>query len=518
MLLLPGIGVADDLRDMADRGVQVARIATHCTEADISEQHIRLAKRLGMEAVGFLMMAHMAEPAALLEQARLMESYGADCVYVVDSAGAMTTADARARVGTLAEGLGCQVGHHAHNNLSLAVANSLAALEAGADQLDGCCAGLGAGAGNCPTEVLVATCDKLGLATGVDPLEAMGVAEDLVRPLRPEMGVIDRAGLLLGYAGVYGSFLLHAQRAAARYGVDVGEILLELGRRRIVGGQEDMILDVALELARQAGQGVRPARPADPVALAQHLAGLRQGRTAGTGLTAEHPGLDLEVAYAVQEAGVRLLVAAGERQAGFKLGLTSRAKQAQMGVAEPLYGELTDAMLLDVGEPLDTGQLIQPRVEPEIAFLLGADLAGERVGAAQVLAATAAVAPAIEVLDSRYAGYAFTLPDVVADNASAARLVLGGVRQAVDGIDLRLVGCVLELGGQVRATAAGAAALGHPAAAVAWLVRALHRRGRGLAAGDVVLSGGLTEAVPVAPGDVVVARLGRLGTVELAVR
>jgi 2-oxo-3-hexenedioate decarboxylase/2-keto-4-pentenoate hydratase len=189
-----------------------------------------------------------------------------------------------------------------------------------------------------------------------------------------------------------------------------------------------------------------------------------------------------------------------------------------MGVDEPLYGELTDAMLLDVGEPLDTGQLIQPRIEPEIAFLLGADLAGERVGAAQVLAATAAVAPAIDVLDSRYAGYAFTLPDVVADNASAARLVLGGVRRAADGIDLRLVGCVLEQGGRVRSTAAGAAALGHPAAAVAWLVRALARRGRGLAAGDVVLSGGLTEAVPVAPGDVVVARIGRLGAVELAVR
>ena len=251
VLLLPGIGVAEDLHEVAEIGVDVARVATHCTEADISEQHIRLAKRLGMEAVGFLMMAHMAEPAELLAQARLMESYGADCVYVVDSAGAMTTADARARVGTLAEGLGCQVGHHAHNNLSLAVANSLAALDAGAAQLDGCLAGLGAGAGNCPTEVLVATCDKLGLHTGVDPLGAMGVAEDLVRPLRPEMGVIDRAGLLLGYAGVYGSFLLHAQRAAARYGVDVGEILLELGRRGIVGGQEDMILDVALGLARQ---------------------------------------------------------------------------------------------------------------------------------------------------------------------------------------------------------------------------------------------------------------------------
>jgi 2-oxo-3-hexenedioate decarboxylase len=257
---------------------------------------------------------------------------------------------------------------------------------------------------------------------------------------------------------------------------------------------------------------------ADPADLAKELAGRRQGRDAGAGLTAGQPGLDLDLAYAVQEAGVRLLAAAGERPIGFKLGLTSRAKQAQMGVDEPLYGELTDAMVLDVGEPLDTGQLIQPRVEPEIAFLVGADLAGEHVGAAQVLAATAAVAPAIDVLDSRYAGYAFTLPDVVADNASAARLALGGVRRAVDGIDLRLVGCVLEQGGRVRATAAGAAALGHPAAAVAWLVRALHRRGRGLHAGDVVLSGGLTEAVTVAPGDVVVAHLDRLGTVELAVR
>jgi 4-hydroxy 2-oxovalerate aldolase len=257
VLLLPGIGVADDLRDMAERGAQVARVATHCTEADIAEQHIRLAKRLGMEAVGFLMMSHMIEPGQLLAQARLMESYGADCVYVVDSAGAMTTPDVRARVGLLAERLGCQVGHHAHNNLSLAVANSLAALDAGAAQLDGCLAGLGAGAGNCPTEVLLATCDKLGLRSGVDPLRAMATAEDLVRPLRPSMGVIDRAGLLLGYAGVYGSFLLHAQRAAARFGVDVGEILLELGRRQVVGGQEDMIIDVALELAR--GQAEVPA-------------------------------------------------------------------------------------------------------------------------------------------------------------------------------------------------------------------------------------------------------------------
>ncbi|HEV8650341.1 MAG TPA: fumarylacetoacetate hydrolase family protein [Actinomycetes bacterium] len=258
--------------------------------------------------------------------------------------------------------------------------------------------------------------------------------------------------------------------------------------------------------------------PVDVAALAQRLATCRLERVAGQGLTVDHPGLDLDAAYGVQEAGVRLLTDAGERLIGYKLGLTSRAKQRQMHVDEPLYGELTDAMLLDVGEPLVAAEHLQPRVEPEIAFLIGADLAGERVGAAQVLAATAAVTPALDVLDSRYAGYAFTLADVVADNASAARLVLAGVRHPADRLDLRLVGCLLEVNGRLVATAAGAAALGHPAGAVAWLVRALARRGRGLTAGDIVLSGALTEAVAVAPGDVVLASFDRIGTVELPVR
>jgi 4-hydroxy 2-oxovalerate aldolase len=254
VLMLPGIGIKDDLRRAAEIGVGVARIATHCTEADISEQHIKLSKELGLEAVGFLMMAHMVETDALLAQARLMESYGADCVYVVDSAGAMTMGEARRRVAALKSGLQCQVGIHAHNNLSLAVANSLAALDEGVDQIDGCTTGLGAGAGNCPTEVLVAACAKSGIETGVDPLAMMDAAEEVVRPIRPEQGVIDRDGLLLGYAGVYGSFLLHARRAAERYGVDAKDILIELGRRKVVGGQEDMIIDVAVELAR-AGRG-----------------------------------------------------------------------------------------------------------------------------------------------------------------------------------------------------------------------------------------------------------------------
>ncbi|HVA85391.1 MAG TPA: 4-hydroxy-2-oxovalerate aldolase, partial [Candidatus Saccharimonadales bacterium] len=254
ILLVPGIGLASDLEVVRELGVSVARIATHCTEADVAIQHLRTARDLGMETVGFLMMAHMIEPAKLLEQARIMEEAGAETVYVVDSAGAMTTQDARARVAELKAGLRptTQVGIHAHNNLSLAVANSIGALEEGVDQVDGCSRGLGAGAGNCPTEVLVVVSEKLGYRTGVDLLGIMDVAEDVVRPIMSREQIIDRPALTLGYAGVYSSFLLHAERAAERFGVDVREILLELGRRKVVGGQEDMIVDVALELSRRA--------------------------------------------------------------------------------------------------------------------------------------------------------------------------------------------------------------------------------------------------------------------------
>ena len=232
----------------------MARIATHCTEADISEQHIKVAKSLGMETIGFLMMSHMNSPEGLAEQALLMQSYGADSIYIADSAGAMTTEDVRRRVGALVAALDVPVGVHAHNNLSMAVANSIAAYEEGAANLDGTSAGLGAGAGNCPTEILAAVSDRYGIMTGVDPLKLMDLAEEIVRPLMPRQQVIDRAGLLLGYAGVYGSFLLHSQRAAERYNVSQAEILLELGGRKVVGGQEDMIIDVALELAAMHAQ------------------------------------------------------------------------------------------------------------------------------------------------------------------------------------------------------------------------------------------------------------------------
>lgn len=253
----------------------------------------------------------------------------------------------------------------------------------------------------------------------------------------------------------------------------------------------------------------------DPAALAKHLHDAARARTTVARLTDEHPHLTLEQGYDIQDALYRLHRAEGAERVGAKLGLTSRAKQAQMGIDAPVYGFLTGAMRLEVGEPLAVSSLGQPRVEPEIAFVLARDLEDPAASATEVLAATEAVCPAFEVLDSRYRDYSFTLPDVVADNTSAARFTLGAALTPPAGIDLRLVGCVFEHNGMLVATAAGAAALGHPAASVAALVRLLAARGEGLAAGEVVLSGGLTPAVAVAAGDGVTARFDRLGTLEL---
>ena len=247
--------------------------------------------------------------------------------------------------------------------------------------------------------------------------------------------------------------------------------------------------------------------------LVDRLAQARDSVTAIPQLSDDTPGLDLEAGYAVQ----RLSRVGRGDVIGWKLGVTSRAKQVQVGVDAPIYGYLTTAHVLDYGEPLVTAEHINPRCEPEIAFVMGADLSGAHVTATEVLAATAGVAPGIEVLDSRFTDYRFTMPDVVADNASAGRYVVGTPVPAA-GIDLRLVGVLLEHNGEVVATASGAASLGHPAAAVAWLVRSLAASEEGLRAGDVILSGGLTAAVPVAAGDVVVATVDRIGSVELACR
>lgn len=249
--------------------------------------------------------------------------------------------------------------------------------------------------------------------------------------------------------------------------------------------------------------------------LAERLVSAARERVATTPLTDDYPELDVETAYTIQDAVVQARRDSGAVVSGAKLGLTSVAKQRQMNVDEPLYGWLSDDMAIDTGEQLVCDRFIQPRCEPEIAFLLGGDLAGPDVTAAHVIAATDLVFPAVDVLDSRFAGYSFTLPDVVADNSSCAGYVLGG--QGIDptGFDLRLTGCVFEKNGELIATAAGAAVLGHPAASVAWLVRKLAFRDQGLEAGQVVLSGSMTEAIAVEPGDVITARLDRLGTVEI---
>lgn len=251
VLLIPGIGTKTDLRRARDHGAVMARIATHCTEADIAEQHIGLAKSLGMEVVGFLMLSHMVEPGVLVHQARIMEQAGADVLYIADSAGAMLPGDVGTRVRVLKEHLRIPIGVHTHHNLGLAIANDLAALDAGADLLDGCLMGAGAGAGNAQLEVLVAVLDKLGYATGVDLYRTIDAARENLAPLLRRPQVIDGSSLILGYAGVYSSFLLHAERTADRLSVDARDLLVELGRRRVVGGQEDMIEAVALEMTAQ---------------------------------------------------------------------------------------------------------------------------------------------------------------------------------------------------------------------------------------------------------------------------
>ena len=255
ILLVPGLGTMRELQSAYDAGARSVHVATHCTEADTSPQHMAFARKLGMDTTGFLMMAHLNDPAGIARQGKLMESYGAQTIYVTDSAGYMLPEDVTARILALREVLKPEtgIGFHGHHNLGMGIANSIAAVAAGASRIDGSVAGLGAGAGNAPLEVFAAVCERMGIETGVDLFKLMDVAEDLVVPMMDHVVRVDRDSLTLGFAGVYSTFLLHAKRAAQRFGVPARDILVELGRKKMIAGQEDMITDTAMTMAKARG-------------------------------------------------------------------------------------------------------------------------------------------------------------------------------------------------------------------------------------------------------------------------
>lgn len=255
VLLIPGMGTMRELQSAYDCGARGVHVATHCTEADTSPQHIAFARKLGMDTSGFLMMAHLNSPEGLAQQGKLMESYGAQTIYITDSAGYMLPADVEARVSALRAVLKpeTEIGFHGHNNLGMGIANSLTAIAAGATRIDASVAGLGAGAGNTPLEVFVAVCERMGISTGCDLFQLMDLAEEKICPLMDHVVRVDRSSLTLGYAGVYSTFLLHANRAAKRFGIPARDILMELGRKKMIAGQEDMIVDTAMTMAKERG-------------------------------------------------------------------------------------------------------------------------------------------------------------------------------------------------------------------------------------------------------------------------
>lgn len=255
VLLLPGLGTMKELKSAYSAGARSVHVATHCTEADTSPQHIAYARELGMDTTGFLMMSHLSDATSLAQEAKKMESYGANTVYITDSAGFMLPEDVTQRVTALRDVLKpeTEIGFHGHHNMGLGISNSIAAVAAGASRIDGSVAGLGAGAGNTPLEVFIAVCERMGIETGVDLFKTMDIADEIIFPMMDHIVRVDKDSLTLGYAGVYSTFLLHAKRAAERFGVPARDILVELGRKKMIGGQEDMIQDTAMTMAKQRG-------------------------------------------------------------------------------------------------------------------------------------------------------------------------------------------------------------------------------------------------------------------------
>ena len=529
-----GVGVKDDMRAAKDLGVSVTRIATHCTEADIAEQHFRLAREVGLETAGFLMMAHSQPPEVLPTQARLMADSGCQCVYVVDSAGALvpgagdrpgrrpTRGARRRRAGRLPRarepGVGCrQLG-------------SRPSRRRGADRrLDPQVRG----------RRRQHTCrgarrrlSKLGIRTGIDPLAIIDAAEDVVRPVMdgsaPSIASRSRWATPASTRASCGTRSVPASAT----GSPVRRSCCVAGERRLVGGQEDQLIDIALAMAAQPATGDRllrrPRRRRDATggecavtdidAVARSLLRAADTATPIRQLIHAHPTMTTQEAYRVQYRQLELRLDRGEKLVGAKVGLTSRAKQRQVGVHTPVFGWLTDAELLAPAQALDLHGLIHPRAEPEIAFRLAHDLGGPGATVHEVLAATGQILGGIEIIDSRYRDFRFALSDVIADNTSAARVALtsGGVPPALT--DLGTLGCVLEVDGEVVDSAAGAALLDHPAVCVAELANHLAVHGRYLPAGSIVLAGGLTEAVPLLGHRLLTARFADLGDVTVTLR